>query len=293
MRVKSGNRAFTIFAYVAVGLFALFCLVPFVLIVSGSLTAEQDINIKGFRLIPTRVSLFAWKVLLADFSRVLTGYKVTVLVTALGTMLSLVVTSLFAYPISIPTLRYRRAISFVAIFTLLFSGGIVPWYIISVKVLHLRNTLLGLILPYTINAWNVFLLSNFFKSLPRELSESAKIDGANDLRIFVSIILPVSKAGLATVSLFIALAYWNDWWLGLMLIERPELLPLQLILRAIVSNIEFLRVESSHIIGVGGMMPSEGVKMAVAIVTTGPIILAYPFIQRYFIKGITLGAVKG
>jgi putative aldouronate transport system permease protein len=178
---------------------------------------------------------------------------------------------------------------------MIFYGGMVPWYIIVSKVLRLRNTIFALIFPYTINAWNMFLLRNFFRTIPIEIAESAKIDGASEMTIFLRLMLPLAKPGLATVGLFIALGYWNDWWLGLMFIENHHLFPVQLLLRAIISNVQFLRSSMGAAVqsDATGIIPFEGVKMAVGLVTIGPIIFLYPFVQKYFIKGIIVGAVKG
>jgi len=283
------------FIYLVVGLFSIACLLPFVFIITGSFTDESEIIKRGFALIPQKVSYSSWVMLYHDFKRILNGYLVTITVTVLGTLISLLVTSLMAYPLSIPTLRYRNVIAFFAFFTMIFYGGMVPWYIIVSRVLRLRNTIFALILPYTINAWNMFLLRNFFRTIPKEIAESAKIDGAGDLRIFTQLILPLAKPGLATVGLFIALGYWNDWWLGLMFVENHRLFPIQLLLRAIVSNVQFLRSSTAAAIAsdASGIIPLEGVKMATGLVTIGPIILLYPFIQKYFVKGIVVGAVKG
>jgi putative aldouronate transport system permease protein len=281
--------------YLVVGLFSVGCLLPFVLIVSGSFTDESEIIRRGFAFFPAKVSYSSWVMLYHDITRIINGYIVTVSVTVLGTLISLLVTSLMAYPLSIPTLRYRNVIAFFAFFTMIFYGGMVPWYIVVSRLLRLRNTLFALILPYTINAWNMFLLRNFFRTIPKEIAESAKIDGAGELRIFTRLILPLAKPGLATVGLFIALGYWNDWWLGLMFVENHRLFPVQLLLRAIISNVQFLRSSTAAAIAsdASGIIPLEGVKMATGLVTIGPILLLYPFIQKYFVKGIIVGAVKG
>ncbi len=285
----------TILIYFLLAAFSVGCLIPFLFILSGSFTDEMEIIHKGFTLIPTKTSYSSWVMLSHDLNTIVNGYIITVSVTVVGTLLSLLVTSLMAYPLSVTTLRYRNVIAFFAFFTMIFSGGIVPWYIIVSNVLHLRNTFLALILPYTINAWNMFLLRNFFRTIPKELAESAKIDGAPEITIFARLILPLSTPGLATVGLFIALGYWNDWWLSLMFIENRHLYPVQLMLRAIISNVQFLRTSVAQTIAsdASRILPFEGVKMATCLVTIGPIILLYPFVQRYFMKGIIVGAVKG
>lgn len=281
--------------YLLVGLFSVACLAPFLFIVTGSFTDEREIIERGFSLVPERISDAAWKMVGHDYRRIINGYLVTVTVTVVGAALSLLVTSLLAYPLSVATVRYRNIIAFFVFFTMIFNGGMVPWYIIVSRILGLRNTIFALILPYTINAWNTFLLRNFFRTIPKEIPESAKIDGASEIVVFSRLILPLSKPGLATVGLFIALGYWNDWWLGLMFIESHRLFPVQLLLRAIVSNVEFLRsgLAASLASDAARALPFESVKMATCLVTIGPIIFLYPFVQRFFMKGIIVGAVKG
>lgn len=281
--------------YLVVGTFSVGCLIPFLLIISGSFTDEAEIITKGFAFIPNKVSYAPWVMIYHDIRRIINGYIITVTVTVAGTLLSLLVTAMLAYPLSVPTLKYRNYIAFFAFFTMIFYGGMVPWYIIVSRVLHLRNTIFALILPYTVNAWNMFLLRNFFRTIPKEIPESAKIDGAGELTIFTRLILPLAKPGLATVGLFVALGYWNDWWLGLMFIENHRLFPVQLLLRAIISNVQFLRSATASAVqsDASGILPAEGVKMATGLVTIGPIIFLYPFVQKYFIKGIIVGAVKG
>ncbi len=296
MSDRLGHRPVAaILIYGAVAGFALACLVPFVLMVTGSVTNEDEILTRGFSIVPHALANNAWIMLYHDIGRILNGYKVTILVTVIGTLLSLGVTALTAYPLAVPTLKYRNVLAFIAFFTLIFSGGIVPWYIVVTHVLGLRNSLAALIAPYLINAWNLFLLRNFFRTIPGEIAESARIDGAGELTIFARLILPLSQAGLATVGLFIALAYWNDWWLGLMLVENQALFPLQLLLRAIISNVQFLRSAGRDVLSgdVRNVLPYESVKMATGLVTIGPIILLYPFVQKYFVKGIIVGALKG
>ena len=281
--------------YVFLALFSIGCLLPFLFIMSGSFTDEMEIVRKGFALVPSRLSYSAWVMLSHDLQTIIDGYVITVSVTVTGTFLSLLVTALMAYSLSVSTLKYRNVIAFYAFFTMIFSGGLVPWYIIVSNILRLRNTFLALILPYTINGWNMFLLRNFFRTIPKEIGESAKIDGAREMTIFLRLMLPLAKPGLATVGLFIALGFWNDWWLGLMLIENRHLYPVQLLLRAVISNMQFLRSSVAQTIqsDASRILPLESVKMAICLVTIGPIIFLYPFVQRYFMKGIIVGAVKG
>ena len=293
--IQSQNeKALNGFFLAALLLFSIFCVVPYMLVLAGSLTYEGELIKSGLRLIPTTWSTDAYKLLFSDFGRVITGYRNTVFVTIVGTAISLFVNSMLAYTLSKRCCKYRNALSFYCYFTMLFSGGIVPWYIVCVRYLGLRNSIWALILPYVANAWYMFLLRNYFKSLPEEISESATIDGANELRIFFTIILPLSLPSLASVGLFVALTYWNDWWLGIMLTEEARLMPLQLLLRSIVSNLQFMTGENaSRILGATTRLPSESIKYAATIITIGPIMLLYPFIQKYFVKGLMVGAIKG
>ncbi|MCA0756733.1 carbohydrate ABC transporter permease [Paenibacillus sp. N4] len=277
----------------SLSLVALACLVPFVLTFTASFTDENVLIANGISFVPELLSTNSYKLLFSDMGRVVSGYKITFAVTILGTALSLLVNALLAYPLAKRTLKYRNVLAFYCFFTMLFSGGIVPWYIITTQYLGLRNSLLALIIPYAANAWYMFLLRNYFKSLPEEIGESAQIDGAGELRIFFQIIMPLSVPALASVTLFISLQYWNDWWLGIMLNEEKSLMPLQLLLREIVSNAIFAQGENATKIIGSERLPTEGIKYAATIITIGPIIFLYPFLQKYFVKGLMVGAVKG
>lgn len=290
------SKMYKIIMTLIVLIFVTFCAFPFVLILSSSFTSEEDILQYGYNLIPRSFDTNAYHVLFLDAARIIDGYKISITVTVVGTVLSLLITSMLAYPISQKRLRFRKALNLYTLITILISGGIVPWYIVCVRYLHLQDSVWALIIPYLCQAWNVFLLRSYFQTIPEEISESAKIDGAGEYTIFFRMILPLSTPSLATVGLFIALLYWNDWWLGLMLLNKVELQPLQLLLRTIQSNVQFLATSergAEIIRNTGGRLPAEGIKMAVSILTIGPIIFVYPFIQRFFIKGLTLGAVKG
>lgn len=280
---------------VFVGLFAFACLYPFLLVISGSFTTKEDAIRYGFRLIPRNFTTAAYDALIINGAAIVNGYKVTVFVTIVGTIVSLFVNSMMGFVLSRKQMKLRRIINFYVLFTMLFNGGMVPWYIICVNVLKLKDSIFALILPMLVSPWYIFLIRNFFTSVPEELYESAKLDGAGDFRIYRSIYMRVATPVLATVLLFTALGFWNDWWLGLMLVEKSELQPLQMLLRNIVSNIQYLQTmqSSPQIQQMLASIPGDGVKMALVIITTGPIILLYPFVQRYFVKGIMVGAVKG
>ena len=276
-------------------IFAMLCVLPFWLVLSGSLTSEAEIMSSGFGLFPKKIDFTAYKILMTNMSRILNGYKISLIVTVVGTTLTVVVVSLAAWPISQNRVKYHNALNFFVLFAMLFSGGMVPWFIVCRNMLHLTDTIWALILPYVANAWYIFLVRNYYRGIPDELVEAAKIDGAGEYRIFGQIIFPLSKPVLATIALFACLAYWNDWWLGIMLVDKVEMQPLQLLLRTITSNIQFLSTAGNvnAVAVASSSIPSEAIKMATCIITIGPIILVYPFVQKYFVKGIMVGAVKG
>lgn len=292
---KNTSNIFTISSYILVFIFTAFCLLPFFMVISGSLSSEKDILKYGYTLFPKSISFISYRILFLDAARIINAYKITLIVTVIGTFLNLMINSMAGYVLSRKDLKCRKFLSVYTIVTMLFSGGMVPWYIVCVNYLHLKDKIIALIIPYLAYAWYILLMRNFFQSIPDEMHESAKIDGAKEFTIFFKIMLPLAKPALATVGLFAALGYWNDWWLGLMLVDDSSKQPLQLLLRTIVSNVTFL--QSSPNAGmmqqVSASIPTEGIKMAVTIVTIGPIILLYPFVQKYFVKGIMVGAVKG
>jgi putative aldouronate transport system permease protein len=278
-----------------VGLFSVVCLYPFLLVISGSFTTRAAATAYGFTLIPREFTVEPYRVLFSNSKAIIDGYRVTVSVTITGTALSLVINSMMAFVLSRQNLAGKKFINIYVLITMLFSGGMVPWYIVCTRYLHLKDTYFALAVPMLVSAWNIFLIRNYFKAMPNELYESARIDGARDFLIYWRIYMPLAKPVLATVLLFTALGYWNDWWLGLMLIDKQEMQPLQMLLRAIIANIQFLQTMDSSPMMQQMManIPGDGVRMALVIITTGPIILLYPFVQRYFVKGIMLGSVKG
>jgi putative aldouronate transport system permease protein len=287
-----GEWIFSFAIHLALGLFALVCLLPFWMVVVGSITDEMTIVKNGYQLIPARTSLYAYDLMLSG-KRLYTSYFVTVFVTVAGTVLSMLATSMMAYPLATRRLRYGNAISFYVFFTMLFSGGLIPWYIVTTRVLHLYDNIWALIIPYLVNPWYMFLLRNYFRSVPDSLMESAWLDGASDIRILMKVILPLSLPAIATIGLFYALMFWNDWWLSLLLIDNQKLYPLQYLLRALLSNLMNVATSLNPQMKALQVVPAYSVRMATVVVTIGPIILLYPLLQKYFIKGLTLGAIKG
>lgn len=292
---RSGaDRWAKILAYVIVGLIGLICLYPLLLTVTVSLTPEDVISRDGYRLFPRKWSLDTYTYIFAHSgARILKSYGITILVTVVGTICSMLVTCMISYAISLREMKYRNVIAFICNFTSIFSAGLVPWYVVCTKWYGLSNNLLGLILPPMFSVWYMFLMRTYFKAISPSLYDAAKIDGAGHMTIFFRIALPLSITALLTVGLMYALNYWNDWWHSLMFTDDRDLFPLQRYLYSIMSNVNAV---SSGRVPPGAAanirLPAETVKMAVTIITIGPIIFLYPFIQRYFVKGIMMGAVK-
>ncbi|HEY5583080.1 MAG TPA: carbohydrate ABC transporter permease [Ruminiclostridium sp.] len=283
------------FIYLFIMLFSFVCLYPFLIMISGSFSTSVDTMKYGFSIVPRHFTAAAYSILLANIGSIANSYKITITVTVVGTILSLVVNSMMGFVLSRKKVKFKRFMNIYVLITMLFSGGMVPWYIICVHYLQLKNTIFALILPYVVSAWYIFLIRNYFNSVPEEMYESATMDGASDFLIFRKIYMHLATPVLATVVLFSALAFWNDWWLGLMLTDNNNLQPLQLLLRTITANIQFLQSTnaSPETQKMLSQVPTQGVQMAMVIITTGPIILLYPFVQKYFVKGIMIGAVKG
>ena len=292
IRRPASDRVLTVICYLIAILFAVCCLIPFIMALSASFTNEVALARYGFQLYPTEFSATAYTLLFRT-DQVFQSYAVSIFVTVVGTALSLAASVLLAYPLSTGQLKYGSKINFFVYFTMLFSGGLVPSYMLISRYLHMKDSIWVLILPILINPWNMFLLRNFFSSIPASLAESARIDGANDFTIMWRIILPCATPALATIGLFYALAYWNNWFQALMYIDSAELKPLQAIIIEMLRNTEFLKQMAGQI-GISSLdLPSTTSKMATAMVTIGPIVLVYPFVQKYFTSGIMVGSVKG
>ncbi len=293
-RIVSSDRViFSVIGYPLVAVFALLCLIPFWMVISASFSSQESIIQNGYTLWPKEFSLEGYKLSLSNPQAILRAYGVTALVTVVGTLLGVFINSMTGYVLTRKDFPWRNAFSLFFFFTTLFSGGIVPLYILCVNTLHLKNNLLGLILPTMVSVWNMLLVKGFMNSLPFEVTESAKIDGAGDFRIFVQIILPLSKPVIATVGLFTALTLWNDWYYSMLFIEDSKLYTLQYFLYSLLQSVRNIRAIMDEAGVEIPMLPVESMKMSLTIIVTGPIIFLYPFVQRYFIKGLTLGAVKG
>ncbi|AWB43312.1 sugar ABC transporter permease [Paenibacillus sp. CAA11] len=297
MKVKQEKyyRSFQVGAYLIITLIALLCLFPFLLIISASLTQNESIVRDGYHLLPQAWSLEGYRMVFRFPEQVLRAYGVTIMTTVLGTLGGLFLITMAGYVLQRKDFKYRNVFSFYIYFTTLFGGGLVPWYIMITKYLQLTDTYAVLILPGLMTPFLVILMKNFIRSaVPEELIESAKIDGAGDFRIYYRIVLQLSMPGIATVGLFLALAYWNDWFTSSLFINDQSKFQLQYYLYNVMNAMQFVnQMGAGSGVSLGTDIPTESTKMAMAIVVTGPILFLYPFVQRYFVKGLTIGAVKG
>ena len=248
---------------------------------------------KGYSIFPRNFTLLAYKYIMADPTQISRAYAVTIIVTLTGTVLSLVISSCLAYVLSRKDFPHRGHISLYLFFTMLFNGGLVPSYIIVAQVLNLKDNIFALILPYLIVPFYVLLLRTYFSEIPFSLVESAKIEGASEINILFRIILPLSLPAIATVGLFIVLQYWNDWWLALLYIDNANLNPLQYMLYLVMQNLNAMRLSPLQGQISTAALPGENARMAMAVLAIGPIIFAFMFVQKYFVSGLTVGAVKG
>jgi putative aldouronate transport system permease protein len=293
IRLSGSSKNFYFICYLIVIIVAILCLVPFILLISGSFTSEQWIRFHGFGLLPGEFSTEAYKIIFKTPGRILRAYGVSIFITVVGTFVGLILTTLTAYVISRKDFRYRNALSFFFYFTTLFNGGMVSTYIFYIQYLHLKDNLLALILPGMFNVFYLLIMRTFVNTVPFSLVESAKLDGAGEWRTFFSIVLPLLKPGLATIGLFLALGYWNDWYNAMLYMNTEERYPLQYMLYSIQQQTQALsRIAAQAGITVSNL-PSNSLKLAMAVVATGPIVIVYPFVQKYFIAGITIGSVKG
>ena len=281
---------FNIIAYVLITIAVVASVVPFLMILSGSFSSNSAILRDGYSLLPREVTLDAYRMIFAFPKEIGRAYLVSITVTLVGTLGGLVIMTMAGYALQRKDLRYRNQISFFFYFTTLFSGGMVPWYML-ISSLGMRETIWALIIPMMCNSFNILLIRNFMRGIPDSLTESAKIDGAGDLYILAKIIVPLSKPIIATVGLFLALAYWNDWFHASLFMKDASKWPLQYRLYQILSAQYAMSQGAQYMIS--GSPPTESIKLANAVISVGPIILLYPFLQKYFVQGITIGAVKG
>lgn len=292
--VHSFGRKSNIFFNILLGIFALSCILPFIFVIIISLTDESSIASQGYSFFPLTLSMAGYDYLYQLKGQILQSLFITVFVTLVGTSINVLLTTLYAYAISRKTFRYRRFFTMMALVTMLFNAGIIPTYIVMTSFLNLKDTVAALILPMLLSPFNIMVMRSFFKkTISESIIESARIDGASELRIFYQICLPLTLPGIATIALFTALAFWNDWYNALLYIQSDNLVPLQYLLMKIQSNIDYITLNMTAGTQVSDIMiPKEATRMAIVVVSTLPIACFYPFFQRYFVKGLTIGGVK-
>lgn len=296
-KFNSISTSTNIILNVLFGILAALCIVPFLFVLIISLTSEKSLQANGYRFWPEEWSLEAYKYIFESGSNIIRAYGVTIVVTITGTILGLIIMTTYAYALSRKNFAYRKFFTKLIFIPMLFSGGMVSSYLVVTRFLGLKNNILALILPICVSSFHIIILRTFFKtSVPDAIIESAKIDGASEFLLFLRIVLPISLPAVATIALFLTLGFWNDWFNAMLYIDKNSLIPLQYLLIKLETSIEFL-VNNSQAIGLNATeavakMPKETVKMAIVVITTLPIIFAYPFFQKYFVSGLTVGAVK-
>lgn len=271
------------------------CVIPVVMVFSVSFSDENTVLSQGYKLIPTIFSVQAYKFMLNDIGQIIRSYGITMIVTAIGTVLSLILTLMYAYALFRKDFPFRRAFTVFIFITMLFNGGLVPFYILYTQYLGLKNSIFALILPYLLNPFFVVVMRTFLTgSIPDSLVESAKLDGAREHTVLLRIILPLALPAIATIGLFTAIVYWNDWYMCMLFVSKPENINIQYYLMKTMQNVQFMLQNPDVAFKVGRTaMPTETLRMAMAVVGIGPIVLVFPFFQKYYVKGLTIGAVKG
>ncbi|TRZ48602.1 carbohydrate ABC transporter permease [bacterium] len=290
MGYKANTRFWHTLISIFIGIVCAIFTIPIILIISASFTSTKALAEIGYRLIPPEFSTSAYEYLLHDPILVTQSYSVSIFITVVGVSVGVLIMAMLAFVLSRREFKLRGVLTFYIFFTMLFSGGLVPYYINMVMVLHLKNTVWSLILPGLVVPFFVLLLRTYFATLPRDLFDSAKIDGANDIQIFFQIAVPLAMPALLTIALFLMLNYWNDMFQALLFIESNKLSPLQYTLYKMIVNTTNLSPEGMQ---TGRVVPVLSVRMAMAVLALGPVILAFLFVQRYFVRGITLGSIKG
>ena len=294
IKLDMSDRIIRGFTYVIVTLFSICCVIPFWMVIASSFSTEEAIRRTGFTLWPTDFSLFSYELLFRSPDQMIGAYAVTIGLAVVGTLIGLFIIAMTGYALQRKDFPFRNHIMFYIYFTSLFSAGLVPFYLLIKQTLNLADTYWAILLPLLMSPWLIVLMKNFVKAIPHEITESGKIDGAGDFRIFWNLILPSMKPAIATIGLFLALGYWNEWYYSsLFLSSKVEYRPLQYHLYNVINKVASLKnsVAGSNVVIED--LPGETLKMATATVATGPIILLYPFVQKYFVAGLTVGSVKG
>ena len=288
------RKGFQFFAHFVMIFLTLFCLLPFLLLIASSFTDETTLIRDGYSFFPQKFSIEAYRYLLVDSTSIVRGYLISFTVTIVGTIVNLLLTVMFAYPLSRRDLPKRNIFAFFLFFTMLFNGGLVPTYMMWTQTFHIKNTLFALLVPgLLMGAFNVIMMRTYITTnIPDAVIEAARIDGAGEYRLLFQIVLPMSLPIVATLALLAGLAYWNDWLNGLYYITDDRLFSIQVILNRMLTKTEMLKQAATTGVSMGPM-PEIGIKMAVAVLGALPVLVVYPFFQRYFVKGIAIGAVKG
>ena len=269
-------------------------IVPFVMVISVSLTDETTLYQTGYSLIPKEFSTYAYELIFRNPGQMIDAYVVNIIFTLAATVLSTLVMALLAYPLARPNFLWKKQLNFLVYFTMLFSGGMVPSYLLITNVLHLNDTIWVYILPGLVSAYNVMIIRTNYRAIPDELIEAAKIDGAKELFICFKIVVPLSKPGLASIAFLFLVGKWNDWMTSMLYIRNPKLYSLQYLLQRLLKEIDFLKSATElGALDAGVTLPTETLRFAMALVAAGPVLIIFPFFQKHFTKGMTLGGVKG
>lgn len=290
------NKVFRTITHLIMIILCILCIFPFMILVASSITSETTLVREGYSLIPKDISWKAYEYLLVESNDILRGYLITCAVTVIGTTINLGLTTLFAYPLSRKDLRHRNVFSFIVFFTMLFNGGIVPSYIMWSRYFHISNTYLALIVPNLLmSAFYIIMVRAYFQSnIPDAVIEASRIDGASEMTTLLQVVLPMAKPIMATMVLLVGLQYWNDWTNGLYYINKDKYFSIQVLLNRMLQDVQFLMSSAaSDSAELAKNIPSVSLKMAVAVMGVLPVLCIYPFFQKYFVKGIVVGAVKG
>lgn len=292
------EKRFQLLCHFIMGVASLITILPLILLFISSFTANKDITLYGYSFFPKNISLEAYSYIWNERLQIFRAYFITIFVTAVGTGVGLSISVLYAYALSKPYFPAKKFFSFFILFTMLFNGGLVPTYIMYTRYFHMKNTIFALIVPgLLMNAFNVILIRSYFQNnVPLSLVEAAQIDGASEFQVVMKVVLPMSKPIIATIGLFIGVAYWNDWQNGLYYVTDEKIYSIQQILNNMLKNIEYLSKNATSVAkstSLAGSLPAATVRMAIAVIGLLPILVIYPFVQKYFVKGISLGAVKG
>ena len=294
----NSEKRFRLMCAVIMSIFAALCIAPFILMISASITDEAALINDGYRFIPSKVSLAAYQYLWAKRETIGRAYLISIIVTAVGTVANVLITTMFAYPLSRKDFKARNVLAFFIFFTMLFNGGMTASYIIWTQTFHIKNTIWALLLPnYLMSGMNVLLVRNYYVgSIPNEILEAARIDGASELKIYSQIMLPLAKPVIITIALFAGMAYWNDWSNAMYYISNQKLYSINAYLNNLQNNIKLLSMQSSLTEGLnltGLQLPTIGARMAIAMIAVLPVMVIFPFIQSQLIKGVVIGGVKG